>query len=100
MPSIYKADDVFVLPSKRETWGLVVNETTSSENPVIVSDRCGCARDLFQKGINGFVFKGEDRNDVNDKLKNMSEAKKLFNSMDSASIHTINNYSFSHIWMQ
>ena len=31
----------FVLPSKREPWGLVVNEAMAAKLPVVVSDRCG-----------------------------------------------------------
>jgi glycosyltransferase involved in cell wall biosynthesis len=46
----------FVLPSRREPWGLVVNEAMAAGLPVIVSNRCGCAEDLVEDGENGFVF--------------------------------------------
>jgi glycosyltransferase involved in cell wall biosynthesis len=46
----------FVLPSRREPWGLVVNEALAAGLPVIVSNRCGCAGDLVAHGINGFLF--------------------------------------------
>ena len=43
----YVTSDVLVLPSDySETWGLVVNEAMASGVPCIISDRCGCARDL------------------------------------------------------
>ncbi|HUA58253.1 MAG TPA: glycosyltransferase family 4 protein, partial [Verrucomicrobiae bacterium] len=45
---------VLVLPSKREPWGLVVNEAMASGLPVLVSNRCGCAEDLVRD--NGLVF--------------------------------------------
>jgi glycosyltransferase involved in cell wall biosynthesis len=58
MPILYRLGDVFVLPSRgpSETWGLSVNEAMASGRPVIVSDRCGCAADLVQSGVNGYCF--------------------------------------------
>jgi glycosyltransferase involved in cell wall biosynthesis len=34
----------------------VVNEAMAAGLPVIVSKRCGCAEDLVEQGVNGFVF--------------------------------------------
>ena len=51
----YLASDVIVLPSQRETWGLVINEAMCFHLPVIVSDKVGCSSDLVTKD-NGFVF--------------------------------------------
>jgi glycosyltransferase involved in cell wall biosynthesis len=43
----YVAADCLVLPSDSgETWGLVVNEALAAGLPCVVSDACGCARDL------------------------------------------------------
>jgi glycosyltransferase involved in cell wall biosynthesis len=52
----YAFAHAFVLPSRREPWGLVVNEALAAGLPVIVSNRCGCAADLVAQGVNGFVF--------------------------------------------
>ncbi len=56
----YAAADVLVLPSARETWGLVVNEAMCFGLPVVVSDRVGCAADLVHHGRNGYVFPAGD----------------------------------------
>jgi glycosyltransferase involved in cell wall biosynthesis len=50
--------DCLVLPSLSEPWGLVVNEALCTGIPVIVSDRCGCARDLATEST-GWVFRAE-----------------------------------------
>jgi len=58
----YTAADVFVLPSSREVWGLVVNEAMNFNLPVIVSNKVGCASDIIKHGINGYVYDINDNN--------------------------------------
>jgi glycosyltransferase involved in cell wall biosynthesis len=59
LPGIYRAADFFVLPSTCEPWGLVANEALACGVPVIVSDRCGCARDLVTPST-GWLFSPSD----------------------------------------
>ena len=63
----------FVLPSTREPWGLVVNEAMASGLPVLVSDRCGCAEDLVQSGVNGFVFDPAERGAIRQSLQSIEK---------------------------
>ena len=55
LPGIFALSTVFVLPSRHEPWGLIVNEAMACGLPVIVSDEVGCAVDLVQDGANGFI---------------------------------------------
>jgi len=55
--------DCLVLPSLSEPWGLVVNEALCTGLPVIVSDRCGCARDLANLET-GWVFRAQDMDEL------------------------------------
>ena len=59
LPAVYRAADVFVLPSIIEPWGLVVEEALNNGTPVIVSDRVGCKDDLLTKET-GLVFRHDD----------------------------------------
>jgi glycosyltransferase involved in cell wall biosynthesis len=52
----YVCMDVFVLPSRSETWGLVLNEAMLFQLPVIASRMVGATEDLIETGKNGFVF--------------------------------------------
>jgi 1,2-diacylglycerol 3-alpha-glucosyltransferase len=56
LPAYYGLAAAFVHASTAEQWGLVVNEAMASGLPVLVSDRCGCATDLVEPGVNGFLF--------------------------------------------
>ncbi|SRR6266571_2031006 len=56
LPAHYANASVFVHASTSEQWGLVVNEAMAAGLPVLVSNRCGCARDLVEPGVNGFTF--------------------------------------------
>lgn len=68
MPVVYRTGDVFVLPSKSETWGLSVNEAMACERAVIVSDQCGCAPDLVVQGETGFVFESGNAAELQQQL--------------------------------
>ena len=56
LPSFYATAGAFIHASTTEQWGLVVNEAMASRLPVLVSNRCGCAAELVQEGVNGFTF--------------------------------------------
>ncbi|MGH8021654.1 MAG: glycosyltransferase family 4 protein [Opitutaceae bacterium] len=59
-PVFYAFSSGFVLPSKYEEWGLVVNEAMACGVPVLVSKTVGCAEDLVASGRNGFLFDPAD----------------------------------------
>lgn len=60
LPAYYGLADAFVLPSRYEQWGLVVNEAMASGLLVLVSENCGCAPDLVAEGENGWTFAPEE----------------------------------------
>jgi glycosyltransferase involved in cell wall biosynthesis len=60
LPRYFDLCDVFVLPSRHEPWGLVVNEAMNAGRAVIVSDDVGCQRDLVREGETGAVFPAGD----------------------------------------
>ena len=56
----YRAADVFVLPTRSDVWGLVINEAMSFGLPVITTDRCAAGLELIENGINGYVVPVDD----------------------------------------
>ena len=51
----FQKNDIFILPSISETWGLVVEEALYFGLPVIVSKNCGSS-ELIKDNVNGFVI--------------------------------------------
>ena len=52
----YAAADCLALPSRSDTWGLVVNEALATGLPCVVSDGVGSAPDLVTSGETGETF--------------------------------------------
>ena len=97
MPVLYRLGNVLIMPSKSETWGLSVNEAMACAKPVLVSDKCGCAIDLVQDGINGFVFQSGNVNDLVEKIKMLTVDQNNLVKMGDASLQKIQSWSFEKI---
>lgn len=57
----YKAADVFVLPTREDIWGLVIQEAMAYGLPVISTENCAAALELIQTRKNGFIIPVEDK---------------------------------------
>jgi len=94
LPAFYQACDLFCLPSKSETWGLVINEVMAAGKAVLVSDKVGCAADLVKNDINGYIFKSGDLNDLSEKLEKLCSDKTRLSTMGEKSKTIIKDWSF------
>lgn len=56
----YMAADLFVLPTREDIWGLVINEAMAYGLPVITTDRCVAGVELIENGINGSIVISDD----------------------------------------
>jgi len=56
LPRFFDLATVFVLPSRHEPWGLIVNEVMNAARPAVVTDDVGCAPDLIEDGVNGCIY--------------------------------------------
>lgn len=60
----YKSCDVFVLPSWVETQGLVAMEAMWFGKPVIVADSVVSATELVEQGVNGYIVRADQDEDL------------------------------------
>lgn len=99
--SYFLASDIFVLPSiidngTIEAWGLTVNEAMQFGLPVIATTAVGSSYDLIKDGINGYMVKSGDSDDLAEKLyillKNEDKIGEISNNAKST---IYNNYRYS-----
>ena len=90
----YVACDMLVLPSDvGETWGLVVNEGMACGLPAIVSDQVGCAADLIQSDVTGWVFPFADWDNLSKLLVNACQDPQHLGTMGVDCRRQITAYS-------
>ena len=99
MPEVYALADLVVLPSKGpgETWGLAINEAMAAGKAVLVSDACGCAEDLVEESLNGYIFKHGEVSDLVNKLKILTTNKGILQKMGTCSAEKILNWSLQEV---
>ncbi len=56
----YHAADIFALPTRGDTWGLVINEAMSCGLPVVTTNRCVAGLQLVENGVNGYIIPVDD----------------------------------------
>ena len=61
LSAYYAAADLFVLPTREDIWGLVVNEAMAFGLPVVTTDRCGAGLEMIEEGRNGFLIPTGDK---------------------------------------
>jgi glycosyltransferase involved in cell wall biosynthesis len=94
LPRYLDLCDVFVLPSRHEPWGLVVNEAMNAGRPVVVSDDVGCQQDLVRDGETGAVFPAGDVAALTAAIQRALSTPEAAATMGARGRELIGQYSF------
>jgi glycosyltransferase involved in cell wall biosynthesis len=73
LPAVYARADVFVLPSRSEPWGMVLNEAAAAGLPLVATEGAGAAHDLVEDGVNGFRVPVDDEDALAAALSRLAE---------------------------
>ncbi len=91
-----KASDCYVMPTREDIWGLVINEAMSVGLPVISSNKCTAANELVKDGESGFIY------DVNDTKKltsiiNQKISRNILKEFSEKVLEGIAEYTYENI---
>ena len=89
----YCASDFFVLPTREDVWGLVVNEAMACGLPVITTNRCGAGIELIAEGKNGYIVNVDDKYALAMRIKEMLFSTDL-TSFGRKALCTMKSYTY------
>ena len=98
----YLACDLFILPTREDIWGLVINEAMSYGLPVITTDKCVAGLELIKNNENGFIVPVDNEIELFKKINYILSDDNVARIMSNNNInkikpYTIQNIAYSHI---
>lgn len=93
----YQAADVFVLPTREDIWGLVVNEAMAAGLPVITTDQCGAGLEMVRNGENGYLIPADNADELTKRLKELLCNDKLMKYMGDQNLKLIKKYTIEEM---
>lgn len=93
----YKISDVFVLPTRSDVWGLVINEAMAKALPIITTDKCGAGIELIVDYENGFIIPDNNSELLAEKILEILENSLLKEYIEKENLKKINDYSIENM---
>lgn len=88
----YCAADLFILPTREDIWGLVVNEAMAAGLPLITTDNCGAGMELLRKEPHVIVPVG-DAKALGDEISFVLENDEVLEKMAQRNLEIIRNFT-------
>lgn len=95
----YKAADIFVLPTREDIWGLVINEAMAYALPVVTTDRCIAGLEMIDEGKNGYIIPADDAEALAEAAKTAVEKQEKLSrhSLAVARKYTIEKMAMAYL---
>lgn len=77
LPAIFAESDVFVLPSRHDGWGVVINQAIGAGLAIITTDRVGAAVDLIQHDENGLLVEAGNCDELEASIERLASDREL-----------------------
>lgn len=88
LAKLYEDCDIFVAPSRYESFGIIFIEAMAHAKPV-VGTNVGGIPEIIDDGKNGLLFKNEDVQDLTQKLEKLLNDEQLRHKMGQASLRIL-----------
>ncbi len=88
----YEAADVFVLPTREDIWGLVINEAMAKGLPVLTTDACVAGMEMLPHKENS-VVPTENVNALAEKLGEILTNEALRRTLEKDNLEAVRNYT-------
>lgn len=89
----FSSSDIFVLPTRYDIWGLVINEAMSFGLPIISSDTCIAAVEFNNLFNNALIYKNEDVTELSDSINTLVNDSNLRDQLGRNSLEGIKDYT-------
>lgn len=89
----YALADLLAVPSRRDVWGLVINEALAAGVPVLATDAPGASADLLRSGENGYVVAAGSPGALTDAMRRHFSAESSWPAMREAARESIRPFS-------
>jgi glycosyltransferase involved in cell wall biosynthesis len=89
----YMASDLFILPTREDIWGLVVNEAMACGLPVITTDKCIAGLELIEDNKSGFVVQADNEEVLFEKAEYLLSHDDIREAMADNCLDTIRGYT-------
>lgn len=93
----YQSADIYVLPTREDIWGLVINEAMAFGLPVVTTYNCIAGVELIEDGINGYLCESEDYKELNIILRRLIDAKQLREQISISNRKKIKEYTIENM---
>ncbi len=93
----YLAADMFVLPTREDIWGLVINEAMAYALPVITTNNCAAGNELIEESVNGYLVDVEDDINLAKRIDELAKDKDLRQSMAKANFVKMQGYTIEEM---
>lgn len=95
----YAASDIFVLFTRSDVWGLVINEAMAYSLPIITTNKCVAGLELVNEGVNGYIIPVGSDNLASKRIHYLIK-NNIYRLMGEESYKKIHDYSIEEMARQ
>lgn len=89
----YQAADLFVLPTREDIWGLVINEAMASALPVVTTERCLAGVEMIENNVNGKIASAENISELTEAITGLLSDSDMMKGIALANLDKAHQYT-------